>query len=150
MQLIADILDIRYLESMREDEGGTYGVSVRSSLSNIPVNRGSLQMTFDTDPKLEEKLMTLIHKEIEKLIAEGPIDSDYNKVKENLRNKYTENQKENKWVLNALVSYYKDGFDLRKDYLDVLNSITKEDIQRVLKSLIDQGNEIKVIMAAKQ
>lgn len=150
LQLIADILDIRYLESMREDEGGTYGVSVRSSLSNIPVNRGSLQMTFDTDPKLEEKLMTLIHKEIEKLIAEGPIDSDYNKVKENLRNKYTENQKENKWVLNALVSYYKDGFDLRKDYLDVLNSITKEDIQRVLKSLIDQGNEIKVIMAAKQ
>ena len=149
LQLIADILDIRYLESMREDEGGTYGVSVRSSLSNIPVNRGSLQMTFDTDPKLEEKLMTLIHKEIEKLIAEGPIDSDYNKVKENLRNKYTENQKENKWVLNALVSYYKDGFDLRKDYLDVLNSITKEDIQRVLKSLIEQGNEIKVITVTR-
>ena len=53
-------------------------------------------------------------------------------------------------MLNALVSYYKDGFDLRKDYLAVLDSITKEDIQRVLKSLIDQGNEIKVIMAAKQ
>ena len=150
LQLIADILDIRYLESMREDEGGTYGVSVRSSLSNIPVERGSLQMSFDTDPKMEEKLLDLIHKEIEKLISEGPIDADYNKVKENLRNKYAENQKENRWVLNALISYYKDGFDLRKDYLSVLDSITKEDIQNVLKSLMDQGNEIKVIMAAKQ
>ncbi len=150
LQLIADILDIRYLESMREDEGGTYGVSVRSSLSRIPVCKGSLQMVFDAAPELQEKLMGLIHDEITKMIKEGPIDSDFNKVKENLKNKYAENQKENKWVLNALVSYYKDGIDLRKEYIATLDAIKKEDVRDMLKALMDQGNEIKVVMSPQK
>jgi len=150
LQLIADILDIRYLESMRENEGGTYGVSVRSSLSYIPVKKGSLQMTFDTDPKLEDRLLQLIHEGIDTLIIKGPLDKDFNKVKENLRNKFVENQKENRWVLNALVTYYKESLDLQKEYLPTLDAISKEDIQTMLKELMSQGNEIKVIMAAKQ
>ena len=150
LQLIADILDIRYLESMRENEGGTYGVRVRCSLSYIPEKKGSLQMTFDTDPKLEERLLLLIHEGIDSLMFNGPLDKDFNKVKENLRNKYVENQKENRWVLNALVTYYKESLDLQKEYLPTLDAISKEDIQAMLKNLMSQGNEIKVIMAAKQ
>ncbi len=149
MRLIADILDIRYFESMREMEGGTYGVSTRASLSRIPVEKASLQMTFDTDPKLEERLLQLIREEIDTLIANGPTDRDFNKVKGNLQNKYAENQKENRWVLSALVSYYKDGINY-DSYLPTLESITKQDVQSMLKALIEQGNEIKVIMVAKQ
>ncbi len=150
MRLIADILDIRYFESMRELEGGTYGVGTRASLSRIPVEKASLQMTFDTDPKLEERLLQLIREEIDTLIANGPTDRDFNKVKGNLQNKYAENQKENRWVLSALASYYKDGINYYDSYLPTLESITKQDVQSMLKSLIEQGNEIKVIMAAKQ
>ena len=150
MRLIADILDIRYFESMREMEGGTYGVGTRASLSRIPVEKASLQMTFDTDPKLEERLLQLIREEIDTLIANGPSDKDFNKVKGNLQNKYAENQKENRWVLSALASYYKDGINYYDSYLPTLESITKQDVQSMLKALIEQGNEIKVIMAAKQ
>lgn len=150
IRLIADILDIRYFESMREMEGGTYGVGTRASLSRIPVEKASLQMTFDTDPKLEERLLQLIREEIDTLIANGPTDRDFNKVKGNLQNKYAENQKENRWVLSALASYYKDGINYYDSYLPTLESITKQDVQSMLKALIEQGNEIKVIMAAKQ
>ena len=150
LNLIADILDIRYLESMREEEGGTYGVSVRSSLIRIPEHRGALQMVFDTDPRLEDKLLKLIREEIDNLIVSGPSDTDFNKVKENLKNKFVENQKDNRWILNALVAFYKDEIDLRKDYLRVLDSITKSDVQNVLNDLIKQGNEVLVVMEPKQ
>jgi zinc protease len=150
LSLIADILDIRYFESMREMEGGTYGVSTRSTLNNIPVQQALLQFTFDTDPKLEDRLLVLIREEIDKLIKEGPLDSDFNKVKENLRNKYSENQKENSWVLSVLFSYYRYGINYYKDYLPTLDSITKEDISTTLKSIIDQNNEVRVIMSAKK
>lgn len=150
LSLIADILDIRYFESMREMEGGTYGVSTRATLNNIPVQQALLQFTFDTDPKLEDRLLVLIREEIDKLIKEGPLDSDFNKVKENLRNKYSENQKENSWVLSVLFSYYRYGINYYKDYLPTLDSITKEDISTTLKSIIDQNNEVRVIMSAKK
>ncbi len=149
LRLIADVLDIRYLESMREEVGGTYGVSVRSSLSKIPVKKGSLTMSFDTDPKLEETLMNLIHKEIDDLIKDGVSDSDFNKVVENVRNKYAENQKDNHWVLSALFSYYRDGINNYEDYLPTLDAITKEDLRATLQLLVSQGNEVKVVMSAK-
>lgn len=150
VRMIADILDIRYFESMREMEGGTYGVSTQGSLGKIPVPQATLKMSFDTDPKLEERLHGMVRSEIDKLISEGPIDADFNKVKENIRNKYVENQKENSWVLNALSAYYYYGFNYQADYLRTLDSITQEDIRQTLKHIMDQGNETKVIMSAKQ
>lgn len=147
LRMVADILDIRYFESMREMEGGTYGVNTQSSFSLFPVEEAKLQMTFDTDPKMEEKLMSLIHEEIGRLILDGPQEEDFNKVKKNLHNKYIDNQKENGWVLNTLLFYYRDGVNRYSEYLPALDSITKDDVRSMLKSIVDQGNEIKVIMS---
>ena len=36
MRVIENILDLRYVESIREEEGGTYGVGIRTSLSKWP------------------------------------------------------------------------------------------------------------------
>ena len=146
LQLVADILDIRYFESLREMEGGTYGVSVSGNLAKIPVESASLQMRFETDPKLQTKLMSLIFDEIDKFIKEGPSDSDFLKVKENLRNKFIESKKENNWHLNTLVSYYKDGWNLEENYLSALDSISKDELRSLLNSLYEQGNVLKVVM----
>ena len=143
---MADVLDIRYFESLREMEGGTYGVSVSGSLSRIPLEYASLQMRFDTDPNFQTKLMPLIFDGIDNFIKNGPSDSDFKKVKENLRNKFIESKKENNWHLNSLVSYYKDGWNLENDYLSTLDSITQEDLRFLLTALYDQGNVLKVVM----
>lgn len=146
LQLVADILDIRYFESLREMEGGTYGVSVSGSLSRLPLEYASLQMRFDTDPEFQAKLMPLIFEGIDNFIKNGPSDSDFKKVKENLRNKFIESKKENNWHLNSLVSYYKDGWNLEKNYLSTLDTISQEDLRLLLASLYEQGNVLKVVM----
>lgn len=149
MTVVKDILSLRYTESLREEEGGTYGVRVNSSVSKIPVDEASLQMIFDTDPQVQEKMSRLVHQEIETIIANGPKEQDLQKVKENLRNKFNESQRENKWWLNALISYYKDGEDLKNNYLRILENITGETVQIKLKQFIDQQNRIEVIMSPK-
>ncbi|MBP1637493.1 MAG: peptidase domain protein, partial [Bacteroidetes bacterium] len=45
---IGNILFTRYLESVREKEGGSYGVGVRGVLNNTPANKAILLMQFDT------------------------------------------------------------------------------------------------------
>ena len=150
MQLIGDILDIRYFESMRENEGGTYGVSVRGSLSKKPVEYASLQMRYDTDPEMYEKLQKIVYSEVDSFIVEGPKEVDFNKAVLNLKNKFTENQKENNWQLNAMVAYYNDHEDLAKDYLSTLESITRDELRDTLKWLREQNNRIEVVMKPQE
>ena len=150
MQLIGDILDIRYFESMRENEGGTYGVSVRGSLSKKPVEYASLQMRYDTDPEMFEKLQKIVYSEVDSFITDGPKVVDFNKAVLNLKNKFTENQKENNWQLSAMVAYYNDHEDLAKDYLSTLESITRDELRDTLKWLREQNNRIEVVMKPQE
>lgn len=146
MQLIGDILDIRYFESMRENEGGTYGVSVRGSVNDKPIHYASLQMRYDTDPEMFEKLQALIFAEIDSFIAKGPREIDFNKAKENLRNKYQENLKRNSWKLNTMVAYYNEGEEVEKNYLTTLDSISQEDLRQTMEWLKKQNNVMEVVM----
>jgi len=146
MSMIRDILNIRYIESLRTEESGTYGVRVQSSVSKIPVHEASLQMTFDTDPQMQERLLQLLHQEIDTILANGPLEEDLQKVKQNMRSHFNENQRENRWWLNAIISYYKDNEDLRSDYLRIVDSIDGEAIRQKLMELTKQGNVIEVVM----
>lgn len=149
MGMVSDILRMRYTESLREQEGGTYGVSTRAGVSSKPLHEATLQMTFDTDPKIQEKMIALIHSEIDSICKNGPKESDFLKVKENLTNNFNANQKENRWWLNTVVSFYKDGDDMTRDYMRVVNGMTPERIRETLKKLTGQGNIIEVVMLPK-
>ena len=115
-------------------------------ISNKPVEYASLQMRDDTDPEIYEKLQKIVYSEIDSFIAEGPKTIDFDKAVKNLKNKFTENQKENNWQLNAMVAYYYDKEDLAKDYINTLDSISQEDLRNTLKWLREQNNRIEVVM----
>ena len=107
-------------------------------------------MTFDTDPKLQAKMISMIHSEVDTLCKNGPKASDFQKVKENLSNNYQSNQKENRWWLDTLVSYYKDGDDMTKDYMRIVEGMTPEKLRQVLNRLVEQKNVIEVVMTPKK
>jgi len=150
INIIRDILNIRYIESLRSEESGTYVVRVQSSASKIPVNEASIQMMFDTDPKIQERMLQLIHQEIDTILANGPLEQDLQKVKQNLRSNFNENQAENRWWLNAIISYYKDGEDLPRDYLRTVESFDQEAVRKKLKQFVGQGNVIEVVMSPER
>lgn len=146
MTAIGSILNMRYLESIREKEGGSYGVGVRGSLSNTPVSEATLLMQFDTDPEKQEKLMAIIHSEVAEILKNGPKADDLQKVKENMLKKYTEDIETNNWWQASVVRYYQDKVDLLKDYKVSVEALSPELIQKTLKSLVDQGNVMEVVM----
>ncbi|HOI26195.1 MAG TPA: insulinase family protein [Paludibacteraceae bacterium] len=148
--MISDILRMRYMESLREQEGGTYGVRTSASVSSKPVQEATLQMTFDTDPKMQEKMISLIHQEVDTFLKNGPRPSDFQKVKENLKNTFNSDQKENHWWLNTMVSYYKDGDDMTTDYMKVVDAMTGEKLRDILKKVVDQKNVMEVVMMPKK
>lgn len=149
MTAIGNILNMRYLESIREKEGGTYGVAVRGSINNLPIEEATLTMQFDTDPEKQARLMTIIYQEIKDIVEIGPRLDDLQKVKENLLKQYEENLEENSWWRSAISLYYEDGINLADDYKASVENLTPELIQQTLKDLVEQGNVIEVVMMPK-
>ena len=146
LSAIEGILTIRYTESIREKEGGSYGVWVRVSLANTPVEEAVLTMRFDTDPLKQPKLISIIHSELTDIIANGPRADDLQKVKENLLKKYSEDLAENGWWLSAVERYYSDKLDFVNGYKSSVEALTPQVIQTTLKNFVSQGNVMEVVM----
>lgn len=146
IKAIENLLFDRYMESIREKEGGSYGVGVQASAGNKPEQAAYLLMQFDTDPEKQTKLMGIIHQEVDDLVAKGPSAEAVKKIQENMLKKYNENMRENNWWGGVIKLYYEDNIDQAKDYKDAVNALTPALIRDTLKKLTDQKNIIEVVM----
>ncbi len=147
--VLASILDLRYTESIREDEGGTYGVSVSTRLTNRPQEQIRLAIRFDTDPQKAGKLIGIAQKELDNIRANGVRTEDLEKVKKNLFKNFAEGQKENSWWQSSIAAYEKEGFNYLSDYERIVTGITSEKLQQMLEAIVSQSNCIKFVMNPK-
>lgn len=146
MSILGNILSTRYLESIREREGGSYGVSCSGSMSRQPVAKATLTMQFDTDPEKQEKLMGIIHEEVQKIAAEGPLAEDLQKVKEKKIKSFKEILERNSYWYSVLMDYYRFNENEAAEYEAIVNGITGEKVQALLNKLIESGNVLEVVM----
>lgn len=146
MTIIGRILSTRYLESIREREGGSYGVGTYGYMVILPTPRAGLIMQFDTDPAKQARLMEIIHEEVQTIIDNGPLASDLQKEKESMLKDYQENLEKNSYWRTALYMYYMYGENNITDYKPAVEAITAETVQQTLKELVGAGNMFEVVM----
>ena len=144
------ILDMIYTETVREQEGGTYGVGVGCNIVKDPVQRSVIQIMFDTNPESAEKLAALTRSGLEKLANEGPTEEQLSKAIENLKKNIPEKRITNSYWLSVLKKFYEDNIRYDEEYEAAVNSITADGIKAVLKPLLEQGNFIEVIMSPEK
>ena len=146
MEMIGRILSTRYLESIREREGGSYGVGCGGGLNFYPVNTAYLIMQFDTDPDKQEKLMSIIHEEVNTIVNDGPLAKDLNKEKESMLKDFQEDLEKNSYWDRVLYMNYMYGINYITDYKATVEAITAESVQATLKKLLASGNMFEVVM----
>ena len=140
------ILDIRYTNSLREDEGGTYGASTNVGYGRRPEERIMLQVAFDCRPSMCDKLRDLAVQGIKDLAENGPTDEEVNSAILNLKKNIPERRQTNSYWQGALESYLLYGQDTDKENEAAINALTKAKIQEVLQEVLAQGNLIEVVM----
>jgi zinc protease len=146
MSYMSQILRMIYTDEIREKEGGTYGVSCGGNLSKFPKAQAMFRIFYQTDPAKKDHLNGLVVDLLKKFATEGPNADQMNKVKEYVLKTNADNQKENSYWMNRIANFFYYGVDLNKDYIDLVNSITAQDVQRFADELIKQGNEVEVTM----
>ena len=146
VDMLKQIMTIVYQEKIREDEGGTYGVSVSAGISDYPKGQTILQISFETEPAKKDYLNEIVHKELSNLAKEGPRMEDFQKVKEFMSKRQQEQEEQNGYWRSAITDYYSIGYDTYNNYVSTLNTITPENIREIAKIILDSNNLTEVIM----
>ena len=141
---------MRYLESIREREGGSYGVGTYGFMSPLPTPRAGLLMQFDTDPQKQARLMEIIHEEVQTIVENGPLADDLQKEKESMLKSFAENLEKNTFWRSTIYQYYLYDINEIRDYKAVVEGITAESVQATLKKLVSAGNVFEVVMFPEQ
>ncbi|MEA1873146.1 MAG: insulinase family protein [Bacteroidota bacterium] len=76
IEAVSAILDRRYTETIREDEGGTYGVSTYGYFRDFPQETYKYVISFECAPERVDELKAIALDEIEKLKS-GDVDLKY-------------------------------------------------------------------------
>lgn len=144
MSIFSQVMDMVYTETVREQEGGTYGVGVNAGLSRFPKEESRVQIVFDTDPERRERMTEIIKQGLDNFVKHGPDTEKVARVKEFMLKKFRENQKENAYWMSQLKEYYWNGIDGSTEYEKILNDISPKEIRKTIKKLLKQGNSIDI------
>ncbi|MCK5820563.1 MAG: insulinase family protein [Bacteroidales bacterium] len=152
VSIIGKLLDKRYMETIREEEGGSYGVSVGGSLSRIPEEKFSLTISFDTDPEKHEKLLGLVWKEINTIKEKGPDTADLDEVKKSLIKLRNEQLDKNRFWMGSIQGTIMTGNEFLsiEKYEKLVNSIDAKMIKKTAKKMFSNPNIVEVIMNPKK
>ena len=137
IQMLSDVMDIVYTEKIREEEGGTYGVSVNGSLSIRPKETFMFGIYFNTNKEMYEKLMGIAIAELQNVADNGPRPEDLQKVKEFLVKKHAENLENNRYWLNCIQTMERDGYNPMDNYTEIINGITASDVANMAKAVLN-------------
>ncbi|MFK2818601.1 insulinase family protein [Flavobacteriaceae sp. LMIT009] len=147
MAAMGKILQLRYTESLREEEGGTYGASSWGQMFKEPVPRAYLSISFDCNPNMVENLVKIVHNEVKKL-ADGEVQQvDLDKTKTSMLKDREESKNFNSYQMTAMKNYVLEGFNMNdpETFTNIVNSLTIEDIQKMAKQLTDDYKSFEIV-----
>ncbi|MCK5824732.1 MAG: insulinase family protein [Ichthyobacteriaceae bacterium] len=145
------ILGMRYTKTIREEQGGSYGVRVSVGIEKYPYQGYGLNVQFDCDPDRTEQLKSIVFDEVDKLWKKGASKTDVDKTIEYFIKTHEENLKENGYWVSALVS--KDINDVEiigTDYEEIVRGMTVKKLKKFAKKTFRNSKNVEVIMLPKK
>ena len=141
------VLDMIYTKTIREKEGGTYGVGSNLSAAREPYSRYTFMVQFDTNPEQAEKLCGLTAQYLKELAQNGPTAEELAMALENLKKNVPESRISNSYWKSALELNLEHGIDYDAEYEAALESVTAEDVKALMQAVLAQDNFIQIVLA---
>jgi zinc protease len=149
---LAEVLQIRLREVLREEMSGTYGTGVRASGSAGPWPQYQLSIGFGTSPERLGELTGAVLQEIESLRAHGPGAVELQKVREMMvRGRENELRRNHFWLQQMLV-YDRHGWDMRdiSGHHQRVAAIDGPRVQTAARRYLDLGNYVQVSLVPER
>jgi zinc protease len=151
LKVLQGILDLVFTEKVREEAGGTYGVSLNIGSSKFPVPQASDLIMFDCDPAKTNDLKAIIYSELNKIVTSGPSQAHLDKTVSNLLKNREESRVHNSYWSNVLYSYYYTGIDVNdsNNFEGILKKLTISDVKKVAALFLSKADLADIVFRPK-
>ena len=148
INFLKDILRARYTTSIREEKGGTYGVSVGGVLNALYTPNYQFEIQFDTNEVMADELSEIVVAEIKQIATNGPKSEDVEKVREYLIKEWNNRLVQNAHWANCLYQYYTYGENYNRiaNYEAIVKGMTAEKIAALAAKVLADNNMTYVVM----
>jgi zinc protease len=133
---------------LREDLGGTYGVSVVPDFTKLPIEEYRVTITFACDPARTQDLVKALFDVVEDFKTTGPSTGQVADAQAALRRDYETDSRQNGFVLNQLAFAYQydepvpDPSSLRGLY----DQLTVPVLRDAARTYLDMTRYVKVVL----
>ena len=151
MAVIEELLSKRYMERIREQEGGTYGVRVRTDMRHLPEDSYEINISFNGNPEKTERLVEIVYEELKNLEHQVNIN-ELLEVKKNLKKSITDSQKYNRYWLEMIVDHIQNNVPITsvEDDLKNIDAVSQEDIKRVMVQINTDPRVVEGILSPEK
>ena len=133
LKSLADLLNIRLIEVLREEKSGVYGVGAKASMSRLPYDYYNITIKFPCSPKNVDSLIIEAIGIGHQIKTSGVLKKNMGKIRETQERELEINLKTNYFWLN----YLENAELFNDDLLDILKQ--KESIEKL------KSKNIKII-----
>jgi zinc protease len=148
LQVLIEVLNIKLIETLREDLSGIYGGGMRATLNKNPYTNYVINVSLPCGPENVDKLIAATFAEIQKIKDNGPLEADLNKVKETMGKKHQEDLKDNNYWLAKL----QQTIELEHNPADILtfekrlNAISVKDLKEAANHYFNMNNYLQTVL----
>jgi zinc protease len=132
VRAMAESLSGNLQRSLREDLGGTYGVSVEPSFSKRPTEEYRITISFACDPARTDILVRAAFQVVDDFKGAGPSGAQVADARTALARDFETNARQNEYLLNRIVYKYEYGedvaevFNMRQFYDQLTASLLRD------------------------
>ncbi len=145
----AQILSKRLLKTIREDMGAVYSIGAGGALSRLGDQNGMLQIPFPMKPELKDQVLAEINSMLQAMTTDVT-EEELNPIKEFMAKEYKSGLDKNETWAAIISAIQLNGVDNFNGKLEVINSITTQDVMDYMKELLKQNNIHTVILDPAQ
>jgi zinc protease len=149
LDFLKRILSIAYTDSVREEKGGTYGVSVDFNLVKDEAPNAILKISYNADPSRYKELNPVVYQQLQSIADRGPQPASLEKVRQYLLKQYDQMAITNGYWDYVVWHQLDDNEDFDQGYCDMARQMTAADIQQMARILLQQNNRIEITMLSE-
>ena len=147
IDLLGDVLDMIYTETLREEMGGTYSPSASAAL-NPYTSSWTVQYSIVTSEEYQQAIIERANSEFKKLMSEGTDMAHFSKVREAAIKQLDNYERNNQYWLGVLL-WQQRGFDSYTGKRAALENLTLDDFNKFITSIYNGKNKIEIVGVAK-
>ena len=149
--ILGELLEKKYLDRIREEEGGSYGVQVSSNIQQVPEEQFNININFNANPEKTDQLLRIVFDDLKKMSQE--IDAnEFLEIKNNLKKSIAEKQENNSYWLSNIANNLQNNLPVttQQSFLAMLEEISMGDIKKIADSINDHPRIVEGVLNPKK